>query len=299
ELIPKTSIQIPKEGPGGMSEVGSFFYHNADTIFLLSQYSFSIINTEGKSLFSTKINQNNSALKGIDFSVLSIYPDLAHSAPIYYRANEHALYVPVKHVGSEFSASYYSYPICARILLPEFKVELLPIYYPKAFENKWYGLLDKPNITFLDDKIIFSFKNNSNIFMYDDKLKNTTTYEIPSKYCDNQAKPLSVNLKDDGEAINKHLNNSPIFFGLIYDKFRNQYYRLHTAPSNNEDGTRRGYLTFLDADFNIMTEVALPYRKYALFRTNNVMPEGLILHKNKESEDLAEIHLYSISCNDQ
>jgi hypothetical protein len=296
KLTPEKIIQIPKEGPGGMSEIGSFFYHNADTIFLLSQYSFGIINAEGESLFYTKINQHNSALKEIDFSVLSIYPDLAHSAPIYYRSNEHALYVPVKHSESEFSASYYSYPICARILLPELRVELLPIYYPQEFKDQWFGLLDKPNITFLDNKIIYSFKNNSRIFVYDDVSQKSTAYDVQSKFCDNKATPLNANLKNDGEAINKHLNSSPIFFGLIYDQFRDQYYRLHTAPSNTEDGTRRGFLTFLDADFNIIDEIALPFRKYALFRTNVVMPEGLILHQNKDIEDLAEIHYYNVKC---
>lgn len=165
QVKPIKRTRLTKEGPGSISEVGSFYYHHADTIFMISQYALNITNANGQSSFSTRINQSNTALRGIDFDALQIYPDLMHSAPVYYNAAEKALYVPIKPFGSEFNKSYCTNPICARILLPDYEVELLPIYYPEAYQSKWFGMMDKPNITFWAKKL-YLILNSARIFMF-------------------------------------------------------------------------------------------------------------------------------------
>ncbi len=295
QVKPIKRTRLAKEGPGSISEVGSFYYHHADTIFMISQYALNITNADGQSSFSTRINQSNTALRGINFDALQIYPDLMHSAPVYYNAAEKALYVPVKPFGSEFNKSYYTNPICARILLPDYEVELLPVYYPEAYQSKWFGMMDKPNITFLNEKIIFNFKFSSNIYVYDKNTGTTTMHNAPSAYTQNEGTPLSPHLRENAAALNDHVKNNPMFLRVIPDVRHERYYRLHIG-GNVPGQTRRSYLMIFDANFNIILEHLIEH-PHAM-RTYVATPQGLILHKIKEKEEESVLNYYRLLCAD-
>ncbi len=283
-------IPFSKEGPTAMSDPKSFYYYNHDSIFVLGSYKLALLNDKGEVYFIENINRAGSKLKGLDFSQFSIYNDPNNNQPIYFNSNDKKLYFAIKSFGSSHSDAYYQNPLCGRLNLLNFEIETLPVYYSEEFKksNVFYPL-DKPNILFMDDRIIYSFKNKSDIYEFNINTQATTLHKCPSSYTANTVNPLSNNQKGDDFAIMKHLSSNPEYKFIRFDPYTKLYYRFHFGPYPYLDEPnaigKRGYLylSFIDTAFKVQHEeqLSLNYRYFGTTPT----PLGLLI-KTKDQDEM-------------
>ena len=176
------------------------------------------------------------------------------------------------------------------------------VNYPTIYsKSNWGGALYRQVYTCfnpIQNSIVFSFPVSHSIFVFDCKSKKTKEYYCGSTYI-NGIKSFS-NDKDkqlDAQGSYSHfmINNS--YGPILYDKYRNVYYRIFEVPykNHNEDYFKKIGIITLDDRFRIIGE-----QMFGAFHgtTMLVVPDGLLVPKIAEYPVLdspLSFYLYKIS----
>lgn len=291
------NIKLPKEGQDAISQVTSFDYYKQDSIFVISMFYVGIINSNGEVLLKQPINRTNINLRGIDFSEKMIFAD--YNCPLYYDPQENSLYVGIRSSKFDvFHDGFYNGAIAGKLNLTDMSFEEIPIYYPENFKTQRYGTLRTPNITFLEDKIVYNFQYASTIYSYDKKNATIKKFECDSQFTSNQAQPLEM-IGFDQEAIQRYSAMNAIFFRMNYDHHKNLWYRTHFSQNFNEHngmyGKNEAFLSIWNEAFEKIKEIKLPW---------NINPLGIFITEENllfydvatEDEDVASFKKYSLFC---
>ena len=121
--------------------------------------------------------------------------------------------------------------------------------------------------------------------MVTDDLKHIRWYNAKSRYLKSM-KPKLGNSMEGINAIIK-LNENPRYWHIMYDKYRNVYYRFAEMPyklaSNespyDEPKGKEFSVIVLNADFEIIGETKFPGKKY-FYKMSFVGKEGLYISEN-------------------
>jgi hypothetical protein len=198
------------------------------------------------------------------------------------------------------SKEYFSKPFIAEFNLTSPTVSLLPVKYSKYIMNNFIGYLFRPYVSFYKDRIYYCFTGESNIYSYNLKTNKTNIYGGRSKYSKNLAKPIPRNWSSDKK--NKHRLMNVQFFNVIYDPYRNIFYRLHFGNMDNNNNTFRDkslYLMIFNKNFKLYREIKLDDYTY-LPQFYGISKEGLFLNANHEMNenfggDFSNFKLFKIS----
>lgn len=157
-----------------------------------------------------------------------------------------------------------------------------PITYRKS---NWGGALYRQVYSCsntMQNSIIFSFPVSHSIFVFDCKSKKTKEYYCGSSYI-NEIKSLSNN-KDkrlNAQDSYSHFMKNNSYGPIIYDKYRNVYYRIFEIPYKNHNGDyfKKIGIIILDDKFRIIGE-----QMFGAFHgtTILVIPEGILIPKIAE-----------------
>lgn len=115
--------------------------------------------------------------------------------------------------------------------------------------------------------------------------------------------PFSKNKTiDENRAWVWYMNN-PSYEGVLYDKYREQYYRISRLPIRDYNVKERGnrkpiVIIILDANLNYIGEVNLPPDVYFLPGNCYVSKEGFNIQVLTEDEDKLTFYLYKFSSNE-
>lgn len=285
---PSKIITYPKEGPVVVSEPHGFYVHNLDSIFIFSQFRLFLMNWEGNIRRYWNINRpelGNLTIQGIDFGKLNFSNTISNDIPLYYDAWEKSLYFGlINIVTDKYDRDFYNHPICGRFDLKDSIFTPLPIYFSKAYQEEVY-VLEQPNITFLEDRIIYNFKISSKFYIFDKKTGKTTEYDCPSRFTPNKVAPITAQPGEDRvQAEMANLSANPEFRAVQYDPFRDCYYRFHYGPyPGNPNEGRRGYLYLcvMDKNFKKVNEIRMNLEHS--YQGAVITPEGLMVSRwNKE-----------------
>lgn len=130
---------------------------------------------------------------------------------------------------------------------------------PKSSINSFYGGLNSFSSTENNGKIVVAPMFSNEIQMIDVAKKKTKMFVAPTKY-DKLIKPIG-NLKDYqsftlGQA-NKHFTSNYALIGLVYDKYRDVYYRFVRHPGNSIP--MRCSIAVMDNTFRTLFYYDIPY----------------------------------------
>jgi hypothetical protein len=106
---------------------------------------------------------------------------------------------------------------------------------PKQATSNFYGALNGYSSTENNGKLIIAPYYSNDIQVIDLERKKTMFYKTSTKY-DKLIKPLSniYKYKDfTFRQANEHFSNSFSLIGIVYDKYRDLYYRFVRAPGNS------------------------------------------------------------------
>lgn len=278
----------------------SFYVHNLDSIFLLSLTKLQMVNAKGKVLFSKKINQAALGEKsGIDFNRYSVYNTPMNDSPLYFSAVKNQLFFPVKANTSRYSKEKFKAPLCGAYDLEKDQFQLLPVPFPDEYRDRFYPF-DKARMTFLEDRILYSFSFSSKVYIYDHKTQTIHNYDAKSRQLPNEAAPLKKSEIRDNKANLRHISLHSDFLGLHYDEEKERYYRLAFAPyedhlMNGQEGKRGAlWLLVYDPEFEVLKENRL--EDYS-FRGHVVIPsKGMWLFPSNFREEILEATFFNLNC---
>lgn len=293
------NISLPSEGIDAISQVTSFYYHNADSIFVISMFHIGIVNSKGKVLMKQPINRDNIKIQGINFSEKAIIAD--YNCPLYYDAKDNSLYVSIRNNSFDIlQDGFYEGSIAGKLHLSDMSFQELPLYYPENFKIERYGTLRTPNITFLNDRIVYNFQYASTVYVYDKKSNKTSKFNCLVDHANNEAQPLKMDGFDE-DAIKKYSAMNSLFFRMLYDHYNDIWYRTHFSQSYAEQnglfGKNESFLTIWDNKFNKIKELKLSQNlnPLAIFPTKDAL---FIFNVESNVENIVIFKKYRISCNE-
>lgn len=192
---------------------------------------------------------------------------------------------------------YLQSSIFALFDIPENKFKDASITFPQSYLNKcWTAQMLFPAYTYNNstDKLIFGFPAEKNLYSYD--YHDDTIEEINVPYTDYFREVDSFKECDEvPQKIDSYFLNTPNYINIIYDKYREIYYRMFFLPPDNIYKGMRGSHTHkrlgiivYDKNFDVIHEKL--FEPYTYFPSDYFVNEdGLWLSMNNpESENFNE-----------
>ncbi len=142
------------------------------------------------------------------------------------------------------------------------------IYRPDFLYKIDYGLLRNNVYHYVTDSCVYySFEPVGEVWRYRFGTDTIWRHRVVSRYQERETRPLSFERTPETQRLLlKHMLHSPYYTDLIYDPFRECFYRFHhhALPQLMEDGLpptrrhKRVSLMVLDRNLDILGEVMLP-----------------------------------------
>lgn len=184
---------------------------------------------------------------------------------------------------------FYKYETIG-IFNTENKELILTAKFPKTMDDGKDRFGYYPNFTIVDNMLICSFATDHRLYFYNLEGKLISSKECKSKYISKF--PITDLTKFNDRAYNaKFQNEMPMYYNLIYDKYRELIYRICLHKQNNinqETGfvndfiDREWSLMILNKEFKILKEIKFPPRIFN-FQEICVTKDGLLISLNNEN----------------
>ena len=168
------------------------------------------------------------------------------------------------------------------------KVKWVPIFYPPIFKEEYenidggYGFSYDYN--YKENRLICGFFGYDSLMVTDD-LKHIRWYNAKSRYL----KSMRPKLGNAMAGINSIIEfcETPKYWHIMYDKYRNVYYRFAEMPYKlapnespyDEPKGKEFSVIVLNEDFEIIGETKFPGKKY-FYKMSFVGREGLYISEN-------------------
>lgn len=264
--------------------LNAFYVGSPDSIYLSLKYSNQVvlINKEGALLNRWVLNDP-----------VSFYTDywLSASAGDWMEIVNNQLYTAHAPRVNDYTQIPDTKPVLI-YNLQERKVIANPGAYPESYhQGVWWHLVGMTANKAVNKKgeVLISFPVEHALFLYNnDSLIQTTATE--SRYLKKYEFPSFDNEQRSNTAYKvKYVSTLGYYYSLIYDPFRNIYYRvvLHPQDYRNADNTvnmdadRSWSVMILDEDLNVLSETYFPSKKY-LYYNLIVTKAGLLISNNHE-----------------
>lgn len=275
--IPLNTSEFPLEEN---INVGSIYSKNQDSILLLTENYFVIIDSVGKIIYKDAVNldlQNNTYKKNIFENLSKSFSIYAYNNKIYFPQRSYQYSLRTK--------EFYNTPVEAYIDLGTNATHELPLKYPALYTDNFYGYLDFCYREAHDSLGILSFMADPNIYIYNYNKNNYAIVGGKSSYQE-KIKPLKKEYKNNSNRLIEYYVTSPFYSKILWDKYRKLYYRFFYNGLNikNIDGTYNCFadkdiiLMIFDNNFNLLKEIKLTSHTYTDTRAF-VAKEGLFLPK--------------------
>lgn len=159
-----------------------------------------------------------------------------------------------------------------RLSLESDEWDFVPLKFPRSWGNGELGLAQFVNCAFKGDSMIYNFSNEDSIVLFSKTNGSLAFFDARSKFDKEMVKLTEEELKDFDKK-NEHFNTSFLYKTIIYDKWKDWYYRVYAKdqPLMNEDGffntaSDRTYgVIVLDGDFKKLGEITIPDKKAHTF----------------------------------
>lgn len=154
-----------------------------------------------------------------------------------------------------------------------------------------YANMNKPNISFTGNKIVYNYPVESHVYVLDRKTNKTKVIEADSRFSKNVAdKCLS---KDDYTQWERHAIENPHFYEVVHLPQIGKYVRLHTSECVYDVGKtmeelicgKELSLTVFNDDFSVCGEMKLARNRYSYFTGWCAMDDGIVLYVDNPLSD--------------
>ncbi|MDH6312609.1 hypothetical protein M2137_001384 [Parabacteroides sp. PFB2-10] len=267
------TIDAEVSGSNGVGPFLGYYIHNLDSIFLTS------IHTAEIPLIDRNANEIDKIQYEYSTNGLKLFKKQSLTSMVYHPLEliDNKLYVCV---GANRHAERN--PVSVSIDLETKEVRELNFYYPALpnvdNKNKRSSSEDYFSRCFNGENFIYSFHYDENIYITSVDHKEQRKIPVKSYYVDKISIPDDYDYTTDFRQGARNLCEGSYYGNLIYDKYRNVYYRIAYPKTSIESGVdavsliqfgkKNFSIIILDNEFDIIGETRFPdyrYNSYLLF----------------------------------
>lgn len=282
------TIKIPLDGPDAPSSPESFFALSLDSIFILSPRSWSLTLYDGNGFKQYKhrfIENVKSEVDRSNFSnIYVIYNNWA------YRIGN-SIYFPTVEQSPLSDLDRYKKSKLVQSFNLKTKETDFHYGYPDLYENKNYGHLTINHFRTLNNqkKFVHSFSADPNIYLTDYNNLNESFFG-GTKLFEGPTELSNSNRDRDNSEYQQARMTSTFYRGILFDKYRNIYYRFAVGPGNKKSPLHQSRyfadisVIVLDANLNWIGETLLNSNTYS-YKFWFVTKEGLCISKSHPFND--------------
>jgi uncharacterized protein YxeA len=278
----KHTIQLHAEGQSAIPQrVDALYANTPNTIWIYAMGSVYLLNNEGEidKKYNLPVDEGEHIINNANYSNATIKLD--------YNAESNTL----RYVTVDMSDKSYFYINEFDLETETVKKTELPYTEAEQGIGEKFGWMQHPNVTYRNNRVIYNFPFNSNVYTLNLDTQEMDSFGGKSKFTKNTTAETDLASMDNWF---RHTVENVHFYEVNYDAHKDCYYRLHSEGvdfnSNVEMGellkNKRLYLTIFDGDLNVINEFQLAKDKYPL-SGGDVIESGLFLI-NDSSEKEAE-----------
>lgn len=282
---------------GKLNSFSGFTVHSLDSIFIYNYWGGTLYLLDSTARILNKWNMLSLEKK----YKYPVYPRTIGYSPIIFYNNN--IILSGSNYGHTVGAKAKDNPISLRLNLTDSTIictNSYPEHYRKAnFGGEHcklvYHTLGK------DQSIIYSFPMDHYLYYYTDKSDSLQRVYAGSKYIQNIKSsdlPYSKMKEDNKKGIQYYVSQSS-YANIIYDKYKNLYYRIAEYPIKNWQINSRTFIKpfsiiILDQNFNIIGESEIIDNESYNRDNIHCIPEGLIIQKYNSNEDIIIFSLFKL-----
>jgi len=253
----KQTIKLERDGPNRIKTISEIFV-TEDKIFLKTVPEWIIIDYEGQVL--NRVNYSNLTEELDNEYVIDGGFTISYTVKKELSPDQKSVYMRLYPVNLEANTpEFYKAALFCKVNIENKSVEIDPFLpYPELFRSGInYGILDKPSIIELENRLVYSFPNHSTIYVYDFNDSSITANKVNSTKIESL---VEINQNGSLRDIIKSSFRSNRYHPITYDKYRDLYYRF-TRVKNEIKDENEYYLQIIDNKFEIIKEIYFPYEK--------------------------------------
>ena len=277
-------IPIHPEGPNGVPSLyGSKPYPDSNTILAFQHLAFriSLLNGKGEVLKNYQLNPKGRFVR-VMLSTYSYMPTFTRDSILFFAQRVRDQRRAVK--------DFTKIPLFASMDLRTGVIGWPSLYFPAIFDGNYTKIKGDDSFVFdynaQDKQLVCSFAKYDSI-MVTDNMEDVKWYNAKSKYLQSM-KPNVNNHTNDVNALVR-ATESAQYGNLMYDKYRNVYYRFAEMPcelakdetpyDTHAPKAREFSVIILNDKFDIIGETKFPGNKY-FYRMSFVGKDGLYISEN-------------------
>lgn len=284
---PFKSVVLPQVDSINIGSLTDYLILSWDSIVLQHNFKISIIDTASNVLFGHLINDPFS-----DFFPEILHGNYRFSFPMYFDKSTKLLSLH-QYSGKFLSheQQFYDLPVASGFSFPDKKFSSIRVAWPANYKYNYYGDAIDVSRTVNAHLHVFSFPANDSIYVFNSLDKSIRKFNCRSKFKNEEVRPLDARFHNDINKKVEHLTINPLYRKILYDPFRDLYYRffVNSVPLRNNDGT---YNTTVDKslsvivinkNFEVLDEINLPRHEW---HYSFVTDKGLCLEIISDSDNL-------------
>lgn len=269
-------VRFERQGEHGLGDkgMGGFWVDNMNEIYVNAMKKGEICVSDTTAKIHRRVN--TSPNDDLYYSISGVT-----KVPLYKRNQK--MYAFILADFSIFTEPANGHPLELEIDLEKGQSEII-FRFPDIYEG-FYGMYNThPCRTGYKDKLVYSFPISPDIYVLDINTKEVNQYAVPSEFMNKEFVPIK---EPSHEKMKQYAMENGQYFEIVYDKWRDVFYRfiLHPTsyidPSTGEpkttvQGQKPFSVQIISPKFEKLGEVAFPADIYYQ-RDFFVGPEGLYI----------------------
>lgn len=234
-----------------------FDIYKPDSTFIITENRVFIINSIGEIIYNKNLN-----IPVKDRGVEVVFWDNDNQFPLYYDSLKKELLLRAMCNCYYMESKYFQRKVEATLNLGTGEIAFLNYSFPRRYLEHSYGQAVFPFREVNGPLNVISFQNEDSLYVFNRETNHLAAFTCKSSYQGIDFIPFDTSYQDDIERIKEHLTVSPMYQKIIFDKFRNVYYRffIKEQPLKNSSGIYHGLfdrdiiIMVLTKDFKIISE---------------------------------------------
>lgn len=254
-------VHINKNGPNNIGSIGNFFIKDLDSIYITPWYKteLALVNRQGKLI--SKYDYNKGDKMVFNYNNFFIHKNF--------------VYIPQVPTGDLTGLTYDKLSemhTCARFNTSTDTGELLPIKYPLFYDYNMPVISRYFSMVLNSETLYFSFLHSHKIYFTNDMIT-LNAKEAKSEYFEEfPIAPSNLTSKD--------VHGYPEYLHLLFDQYRNIFYRIVKQPRQIEVNENTKELALYPETFSIIIlDKNLDRIREVLFPKNTYQPRMIFVGK--------------------
>lgn len=271
-----SQTKLEPEGPKGITRINDIFVHNMDSIWICGMQDIFLINKAGdlkKKIPLTVMLDEEAVIIQTNYAIATV--------KLFFNKKRRSIF----YTTASFSNNVRKYIVNELFLDGSDKINKYELAKSAAEPHidGNYGYMQGPNVTFNEDKIIYNYPIEANVYVLDLNTGRNHIYGGRSKYTDNMAHKNSTS-----GGFEKYDIENLHFYEVMYIPKYDLYCRLHLngiefdVNKNREElySSKDIFLTVFNSEFEVVNELKLPSKRYSYLTAWCPLNNGFLIFAN-------------------